>query len=238
MNITMNNTVDQYNNFNVIGVDKVKKEEAPKNTIDFNQDSVFLSKAGKAMSQIDKLNKQKENLQERREELLEKSLAGEDVSDEIEKLDEEMLEIEKEISSAKQKEMEKNTKDSSEKTIKAEPKIKEEAMSQKMNSIISSSVGLNQIEITYSAQSRLESNARVLRAEANTYHGEMKSAKLKEAAELETLALSLSKKVSKQVENVEEELVDVKEIPKKVEEPHKDKEHKENKEHITIDIAL
>ncbi|ONI47379.1 hypothetical protein AN644_00520 [Candidatus Epulonipiscium fishelsonii] len=209
MNITLNNSVDQYSNFNVIGVDKAKKEEAPKNAINFNQDSVSFSNAGKAMSQIDRLNKQKENLQEKREELLQKSLAGEDIGDQIEKLDEKMIEIEVEILNAKQKEAEKATKDSSEKAIKAEPKTKEEVMFQKISNVISSSISTDQ----------------------------------KEAVESKSIALSLNKKMTEQVEHIEEELVEVKEPPKKIDEAHQEKEHtekeyKEDREHITIDVVL
>ncbi|ONI38858.1 hypothetical protein AN639_03040 [Candidatus Epulonipiscium fishelsonii] len=209
MNITLNNSVDQYSNFNVIGVDKAKKEEAPKNAINFNQDSVSFSNAGKAMSQMDKLNKQKENLQEKREELLQKSLAGEDIGDEIEKLDEKMIEIEAEILNAKQKEAEKATKDSSEKAIKAEPKTKEEVMFQKISNVISSSISTDQ----------------------------------KEAVESKSIALSLNKKMTEQVEHIEEELVEVKEPHKKIDEAHQEKEHtekeyKEDREHITIDVVL
>ncbi|ONI38859.1 hypothetical protein AN639_03045 [Candidatus Epulonipiscium fishelsonii] len=245
MNITMNNAIGQYNTFNFTGVDKKENEEAKKKKLGLNSlhDSVSISEVGKAMSLVDSLNKQKENLQKRREELLQKSLAGEDVEAELEKLNKQMLEIEDKITNTTQEEIENNEKYNAEKTIKAEPKTKEEAMSQKMNNVISSSIGLNQIEITYSAQSRLESNARILRAEANTSQGEMKVAKLKQAAELESMALALNKKMSKQIENVEEELVEVKEPSKKIDEAHQEKEntekeYKEDKEHITIDVVL
>ncbi|ONI45405.1 hypothetical protein AN640_04620 [Candidatus Epulonipiscium fishelsonii] len=213
--MNINNAIGQYHLFNLIGINKTTKSDTTKSKRGFNslQDSVFISKTGKAMSQLDALNKQKENLQERKEELLEASLTGENIEDEIEKLNKKIINIETEIANAKQKEMEKTAKENSKKAFNPELKTKEETMPQKMPNFVS--VNLEQMKAAYSTQSRLKGDVRI-NSEAKTSQGE-----LDETTELESMAVSLNKKM-------DEELVEIKEQNNK----------KEDIKHINVDLTI
>lgn len=169
-------------------------------------DRLSLSQNGKTSSLVDSLNKQREQIQERKDELVASTKEnGGNVSDieaQLEAFDEQMKDLDKQISKATVDEM--ISKPTQSLVQKSQPKTSQDVQNSRMNQLVSLSSGLEQAKMANSAQNKLEGEANVLKAEMKK-DGATES-KLARVEEIEAQTTRLHKQVIDTLVEVNEQV--------------------------------
>ena len=155
-----------------------------------NRDSLFISGQGKKESIIQQLMNQKQLIQESKNAEMKRGLEGGYVNqDKIDEYDEQLEMIDKQIAEATAKQAEEEGEEGTRVPGRDQEMTREEYEQRKMANIMNLSSGITQAEIISSTKTKLDGEARVLKAEIKS------ESKLDRLAEIEAKSSDLLEQV-------------------------------------------
>lgn len=173
------------------------------------RDKVSLGRQSKGNSFLQSMMEQKQSIMDQKNRLigrtLEKGGSMESIKSELDMYEEQMKNLDQQIAETMTKETEKQT-DKMEDGKKDQPKTKEEAQQEQMINLSKQAAGVEQMEIMDSAQSKMEGEVRVMKAEIATGNGPIEC-KLEKISELEARSHDLTEKIGDVIQDVEDTAV-------------------------------
>lgn len=180
-----------------------------------NRDNVRLSPMGKKQSRLQMLTKQKQDLIDRKNELIQSTTENggttADIKSQLDMFEEEMKSIDEQIAQAQTEDGTKKAKNETS-GIYEKPKTEEEAANEKLNQITELSVSFDTAQTVSNVKSKMDGEARVLKAEVKTGFGDIEG-KLDRIAEIDAKSAQLMSDIGENLQEVNSKVTEIKEAP-------------------------